>query len=97
MKRENRIMDWKEFLKPDWKKIVITVILTILTNWILFPSFFWIEFDINPYINCLGENCYVKPAKIPNILILILFVFYYLLSCFIVWVYNKHLKKTKKI
>jgi len=91
-------MSWKEFLKPDWKKILLTIIFA--------SSFLSLEFMIH--------SCPLPPSPCPNIIIFrlfwiyeirfsnenfilpliltVLFV-YYLTACLIVWIYNKVKKK----
>ena len=96
----------KQFLKPDWRKIMITIILVI------FPIYYLLE--LNPFIEILAIlgfllilpsafvlllfyemgiiNTLIFEANIPQ-LILISSIIYYLLICLIVFIYNKYKKK----
>jgi hypothetical protein len=98
-------MNWKKFLKQDWRKIVIFVVI-LFFSLILFiflnltgglpPTdeqiaqrnlISSILMIINWPLNIIGEN------SIINLILLVLdFVWIYLLSCLIVWIYDK-LKK----
>jgi hypothetical protein len=111
-------MTLKQFLKPDWRKIVLFVVLLFIplpipiygplllptpagitlygyeTLWIPFILAIWSQ------ISCLsGSNCAPYFGNwIVNILFIIFILpFYYLLSCLIVWIYDKFRKnKVKK-
>ena len=108
-------MTIKQFMKPDWRKIVITVILLIF----LIPLFILIEqplgspsgfperrgFPFHYNVICMGgsieENgmtqliglgyCFNWSYLLLDIFICILIS--YLLSCLIVWLYDKFRKK----
>ena len=94
-------MNWKKFLKPDWRKIVIFVILMI------------IPIPIPLYASC---KCFPAPCNCPTelmfypiiimillgaisisslLLLLVDMIVSYLLSCLIVWIYDK-IKVKKK-
>jgi hypothetical protein len=86
-------MNWKEFLKPDWRKIVLTVILMFIP----LPMY------VDTFCSCYSPPCQC-PKKImfyPLLLSLgiglltlpIDLVISYLLSCLIVWIYDKRKKK----
>jgi len=86
-------MNWKEFLKPDWRKIVIFVIILLVFSFM--PTYY--NLNVFDYIiwtftgvPCPGGYC-DKGLKnlIPAIVLLIM---WYLISCIIVWIYHK-LKK----
>jgi hypothetical protein len=97
-------MDWKEFLKPDWTKVVVFVILIFITSSIPdlfiegtdmrisygFPFSFFIfggRLELSP-----GQSIpfyFHYEAIIENIII------WYLLSCFIVWVFDKAKKRIR--
>ncbi len=87
-------MNWKQFLKPDRRKIITIIILLILLAltipFIMYYSplmftiipmliIFPIFFDVNNYSK-----------------IILLIAYWYLLSCLIVWVYDKLFRKKKK-
>jgi len=83
----------KEFLKPDWRKIVIFIIFFIITffsiqkcapsgfsyNLILAPFYFYTPSVVRFYSNC--ETNFIP--------LIFSFIHWYLLSCLIVWVYEK--------
>ena len=106
-------MNWKEFLKPDWRKVVITIVLLLFgifgSSFIPLsvelpgrsvPVFFIILLWPSLIFTCVptkgGIICRLYGIDI-YIGYFITILYLYLLSCLIVWIYNKHLKKTKKI
>jgi hypothetical protein len=124
-------MNWKKFLKPDWGKILVFVIIFLIvflyglslsnlypcaiptcpsSQWIRLPWNHGCEkcyLTISDYINGiiyylafptnLIDYIFTKPQNflISIFLIIIQFFYYYILSCFIVWVYDKFRKKKK--
>jgi hypothetical protein len=84
-------MDWKKFLKPDWRKIVITILLMIL------PTIF-----IKAYTTVL-HSCPVGMTDCPPLfdwelflqMIVIALIITYSISCFLVWIYDKVKKKKR--
>ena len=102
-------MTLKQFLKPDWRKIVLFVILFILSLLISYPGFCvdgtnfgYCEeihgFPLSAYTT-FGEQDVVPPEKLEYIRYENIFgfifnlIFWYLLSCLIVWIYDKVKKK----
>jgi hypothetical protein len=87
-------MDWKQFLKPDWKKILLTVILFLIsTRYVSFLGLdapYYIGFPINVYYMA-GWPMSTKGFFYLGIVIDL--IFYYLISCLIVWIYDKVRKK----
>jgi len=98
-------MNWKEFLKPEWGKIVIFVILMAVTYfyesnwWILGPDVHFHGLPL-PYYQCTTEylphtpvdtycNFKVGPDAFPYIWLVIDVIFWYFISCLIVWIYDK--------
>ena len=92
-------MDWnpvKQFLKPDWRKIVIFLVLFV----ILFYSFDG-KYPINYMYIAMGglvDGSLVGLGYGYNWVYFILDVFIwaiisYLFSCLIVWIYDKYKKK----
>ena len=96
-------MKIKQFLKSDWRKIVITIVFFIISiftaylyvklsypSWLmnldkvlLFPSFFILEI--------------LNLRNTPNgVLYFFNFIFWYLFSCLIIWIYDKFRKVKKK-
>jgi hypothetical protein len=110
-------MNWKEMLKPDWRKIVIFVIILLITP---LPGF-WSNMDISLY----NQKCPKCPLPTPlsgemdsNIMKMLinsdefynvksfyydirgepfyfitLLIIFYIISCFIICVYDKIKKK----
>lgn len=92
-------MNWKEFLKPDWRKILLFVILSILLsaipNFVIeIPVFCGLSFGIPLpfYCSLILPFDFNGGFVITNLFVDI--IFWYLLSCLIVWIYGK-LKKEK--
>jgi hypothetical protein len=111
----------KQLFKPDWRKIVIFVIILILSN-IPFIGYFeeiieptvmpYHDYDFvnvfNPILNPIfwlwgGKTdtplAYVSYSGLGNsyyILMILNVVYWYILSCLIVWIYDKYFKKVKK-
>lgn len=117
-------MNWKQFLKPDRRKIVLFVLLAIL---FIFSIMIYLS-SIPPGALCTTEECKIERARqdlidilfllivspflvldeylvgyIPEfsnalnlIAIILSFFYWYILSCFIVWIYDRFRKKNKK-
>ena len=103
-------MDWKEFLKPDKKKIVILIVIMILSflyrtppydslmilTYILNLPFFLVD-SISKIFNIFGNLSNENFEKLLILIFLILILSYwYLLSCLISWIYNKLKKKISR-
>ena len=99
-------MTIKQFLKPDWRKIVIFAILTALSLYLYFycvvnyceSSLIWaLVYPITliyPLILALGEiNLFLFIVVNDFITVFISFLYWYVLSCLIVWIYDKLMKK----
>lgn len=91
-------MNWKEFFKPDWKKTAVFVIILIL----LFKSIE--DFISNSTMLCwIPEGCPPSPVEgkvrlfgvyiDSTILRIAFYISFYILSCLIIWIYNKVRKK----
>jgi hypothetical protein len=92
----------KQFLKPDWRRIVIFVILILIL-----PIFFInacadivclvpipLSFVLGRAVLVLirsGERTIITPEMI--IYLIIPIIINYILSCFIIWIYDKVKKK----
>lgn len=91
-------MNWKEFLKPDFKKIIIFAIIIILlfllsiTIYRSYPSTGY-PLPIQKVVS-LGEpgRPVMLTAEYDYINILINLVIWYLISCVIIFIYNKYKK-----
>jgi hypothetical protein len=112
-------MTWKHFLKPDWKKTVLFLIILLFSP---LPGF-WSNMDVSLYKqkcpNCpfptpmSGEldgniaKMLTSPDEFYNVksfyydvtgnpvYLLILLIIFYILSCIIVWTYDKIRGKKK--
>ena len=111
-------MNWKEFLKPDWKKIVVFVVLFIISIPIpsLFPNLFYNlgknDFGVRyPVFYLYGTpfGFYYIPSPVAELTpegapqpyfdfmgFIGNVIFWYLLSCLIIWIYDKFRKVKKK-
>ena len=96
-------MNFKQFLKPDWRKILIFVIFFALsylrksagTIPALGYLFLYHGFPFYYFSIWLNFNVVWK-IKILWVGLLIDVVFWYLFSCFIIWIYDKVKKKEVK-
>ena len=94
-------MNWKQFLKPDRKKIIVFfVFVFIILLYLLFGPIFPIVGDVLLSIPLFSLMCPVFGSSnsifclIQNILVIIIIpLYWYLLSCLIVWLYDKVRKK----
>jgi hypothetical protein len=81
-------MKLKEFLKPDWRKILLTILLMIV------PTIF-IKASTTVLHSCpVGVDCpplFIQELFLQEIIITVIGT--YLFSCLIVWIYNKMKKK----
>jgi hypothetical protein len=93
-KEERIIMDWKQFLKPDWRKIVVFIVLFIffcLFEWGIIISQTNRGFPF-PYSSMtFGEL--IVPFNLVNFIADI--AVWYIISCLIVGVYDKYKGKCK--
>ena len=97
-------MGWKEFLMPDWRKIVVFVIVFVLMPIPVFNDngyeHFWTFAPFGIVLLSLLVSLFL--TSYPNIsyegilIILIVLFISYLLSCLIVWAYDKLKKKPEK-
>jgi len=125
-------MNWKEFLKPTFRKIMIFIVLFVtfislniivsvcgpdktlscdttynlhlLTETTLFLPTTTFSTIPNFYTVC-SVNATTGTTCIPGLLIeeqeiifniISIFIYWYILSCLIIWIYDKKLKKVKK-
>jgi len=89
-------MNWKEFFKPDWRKILIFLVLFILSSLASIKIYLCNMMGIGPCPIGYGfplEFLYpiLDFKNLINLLIDI--IFWYLLSCLIIWIYDKVKKK----
>lgn len=83
-------MNIKKFLKPNWRKIVITVILMIIPFIYLGVSSFIIHSCPVGMTDC---SPYIFDLEFFSVMIFISIIITYLISCLIIWVYDKVKKK----
>jgi len=90
-------MNLKQFLKPDFRKIVIFIIFVILSVIIPFRYILGPWVDTGPIFNYESIVCGEEPFSCsPQIFLpymIFNLAFFYLLSCFIVWIYDKFRKR----
>lgn len=92
-------MNWKGFLKPDWRKISMLFILEFFLTFIAllfgFKLPIWAVYLIAPnvlYLETTVTSLFTSPVElslhgtVSNVIVL----FYrYILSCLIIWIYDK--------
>jgi hypothetical protein len=84
-------MSIKKFLKPDWRKIVLIIILLIissLSTWGIIISQTNLGFPFAYFKGHFGEL-----SEFDIIALFLNIIFYYLFSCFVIWIYSKVKKK----
>jgi hypothetical protein len=95
-------MKWKEFLKPTKGKIILFVIIAFIIPYIMSvmsPILIWMTLPVLLLplfalgMIARGEILYLLPGLLSYVVILIV---YYIFSCFVIWIYDKHFKKVKK-
>jgi len=94
-------MNFKQFLKPDWRKVVIFFVVSFLLTF-----FLGVESPVTPLdisITKIGfpvllltikETLLGKTYKWNFVNLIINIVVWYLLSCLIIWVYDKIKKRS---
>jgi len=83
-------MKWKEFLKPDLKKVIIFIILSLSIS---YYAYNWL---LNNLLTCRAIGCpTVEEIALQDMILLapIILIVNYLLSCLIFWIYDKSKKK----
>jgi len=95
-------MNLKEFFKPDMSKIILTLVMIIIT------IIFWFLAKVNVLckmgVPCPPVNHFIRISEISgprfisaNYIYLILeLLISYLISCFIIFIFNKFKEKKKK-
>ncbi|OGI12698.1 hypothetical protein A3K64_03950 [Candidatus Micrarchaeota archaeon RBG_16_36_9] len=96
------MMTVKQFLKPDWRKIVLFVILSSIFSYLYLycvmtvcePSIIFLFFITSLLYDYLIMPVFLYFWQIGLFIIIFITLFYwYFLSCLIVWIYNKVKKK----
>lgn len=75
-------MNWKEFFKPDWRKIVLTIIIFLIFNFLNVYQTYYLP----PYT---GGPLSTPLITFNFVLFLITIPIIYLISCLIVYAYDK--------
>jgi len=97
-------MSWKDFLNPDWRKMVLFFLLScffISVFWGLFYTSSIIRFFAYPFSHIydifvnseFASQHFIIAKLLSTTLLTIDRFYYYLLSCLIIWIYNKRKKK----
>jgi len=101
-------MQWKQFLKPDWRKNIAFFILIfiVLNDTVIFQKFdeiWYVLYITQPFYKALricysfSGSCHkmIEGIAAPLVPITRLFdiLYLYLLSCLIIWIYDKVKKK----
>jgi len=96
-------MKIKQFLKPDWRKIIIFVVLFIIFSFLMNNTFYiedkgfpfvYLDFPVYGPAMLLNETLVDYRAPIFSLINFILdIIFWYLFSCLIIWIYDKMKKK----
>jgi hypothetical protein len=92
-------MNWKQFLKPDLRKIVLFIILMTIGMYLTFTAYVRPPIDnpmnvLQPLFDLPSFIVVMMEIDIIPLNYLLSFIYWYLLSCLIVWVYDKYKKKT---
>jgi uncharacterized membrane protein AbrB (regulator of aidB expression) len=103
-------MNLKEFLKPDWGKILITILITLMFS-ILVINVFGINYDnvkIPTLVDFIGFIIFIVILAWPLSLLpstmnnqalywplgmFLLILYWYFISCLIIWIYKRVKKK----
>lgn len=112
-------MDWKGFLKPNWRKIIVFIIISVIIflglgflGMIAFsgihetigpPTFekdlFFVYFSIitlpAQIISTIFYPDYISKSSLEVVGWTLNLIYWYLLSCLIVWGWNKYRGKKK--
>ena len=99
-------MNLKQFLKPDWRKIVIFLVIFLLNLFLGIKSYSFYSATETiygyplPFLTVYIEL--LPPATVVNwnfrnlIIHIIVWIVLYLLSCLIIWIYEKVKKKSSR-
>lgn len=92
-------MSWKEFLKPDWRKICIWIIISIIIILTIFVENIFFHLRTGKFYGYPFPFYATGGVVSPKWLAIFTPTFWinifiaYLLSCLIVWIYDKGKKK----
>ena len=96
-------MNFKQFLKPDWRKIVISVVLFIILSYLINNPFYtedkgfplvFLDFAVyGPALLPSGTIVDYRGPVFSLMNLIIDLIFWYILSCFIIWIYDKFKKR----
>ena len=84
------MVNWKDFLKPDWRKIVLTIIILIIAFLNLIQSMRGVctRTHYNKFLCDLSMAFIQSPYHF-----ILSIVIFYVISCLIVWIYEKYRSK----
>ena len=82
-------MNWKEFLKPDWRKVIIFIIGEIFILSIYYSYANYVMIAISTPI----QETFITWIVPFLIFVLPVSLIWYLLSCLIIWIYDKRKRK----
>ena len=90
-------MNWKQFLKPDWRKTLLFILILFAIVFLLPVSTYAGPCALPPS-NCPNQLSISDIVKIYGLSEALMFlilgaVFSYIISCLIVWIYGKIRKK----
>jgi hypothetical protein len=111
------VMDWKEFFKPDWKKVLLFLLFVLITSFVFQNQMIGgnvseRHYSMLPYPVIIGHaegtimhkivtcgipiappNCISESSfRIDYFGLAINLIFWYLISCLVVFAYNKYKK-----
>jgi len=104
MKGGEKTMNWKDFFRPNITKVIFSLFLLLLSFFLSGLNFFTTTGDnssyifenplywllLLPFLIILKSNMYLLSPKLFGVISLIsLFIYWYLLSCVVVWLFNK--------
>ena len=96
-------MNWREFLKPDWRKIVLAVIIFLVLPALMYLPVLCIFGECPPHLIFLPFAglmlVWGRPSLLirENIIICIaLVIISYLLSCILIFTYDRYRGKNEK-
>ena len=89
------IVKWEKFLRPDWKKIVLMILIPY------FIRVLYVIFSLSKGTHVIYTSSFIATNNMPLLIlvneflgsILISWIWSYPLSCLIVWIYDKRKKK----
>ena len=81
-------MNWKEFFKPNWKKIIIFILLLVVDGLLLRSVFMLLTFPI--YFLIFSSHGETTVPIIGLIIGIIGLIIWYIISCLIFYIYENY-------